>query len=50
VGVVLVYGAEEENFGFGRHLWIVLRFGCDGSGKRRIRELEKQSRKQVDGR
>lgn len=33
--MVLVYGAEQENFGFGRHLWIVLRLGCDGSREKK---------------
>ncbi len=36
VGIVLVYGAEKENFGFGRHLWRALRYGFEGSGKERI--------------
>lgn len=49
-GRVLVYGAEKEDFRFGRHWWRVLRFGCGGSRKRRIEKLEEQSRKWVDGR
>lgn len=50
VGVVLVYGAEEEDFRFGRHWWTALSFGGGVLGKGRVGKLRIQSRNWVDGR
>ena len=33
VGTVLVYGAEEEDFRFGRHWWRVRDLAVEGQGK-----------------